>query len=527
MIERIYYRVKLNTDQIIYAQHIDIAQEMGTSTTKVMSQNAVTTAINTTLESRADTLEAKLNENIIKNPDKTYLVWKGDKFPNSSNATFKAPAGCTIDWGDGNVETFETASTEVNTHNYTDGIEYHLISLSNYTVVDSDSFSYCSGLTSVTIGNSVTSISDNAFRDCSGLTSIIIPDSVTSIGDNAFFGCSGLTSVTIPNSVTSMGYQAFHNCSSLTSVTIPDSVTTISYAAFSGCSGLTSVTIGNSVRNIGSSAFSGCSGLKNIKISAINPPTLWSDAFAETPLEKIIVPKSSIDAYKSADGWSTYADKIVYKVDSSDLSTATNLENGTGLDSLVQKYSGEVDATHFGNTCDGESGAVFGEANFNSGNRALISGKMNRSSAPNSLIVGLGNGRGIDADPTIDVLSGEQLFVFGALNQISNGDGNAVLGAENTLSDVRYTTIIGRGNIIDNTSLYEGKCVVGRFNNQKPNTMFEVGVGDYNNRVNGFEVYKDGRAKVQTAPKEDDDVVRKLELDNLNARYVSTSILGG
>lgn len=190
-----------------------------------------------------------------------------------------------------------------------------------------------------------------------------------------------------------------------------------------------------------------------------------------------------------------------------------NIQNGEGLDSLVQKYSGEVDATHFGNTCDGESGAVFGEANFNSGNRTLISGKMNRSSAPNSLIVGLGNGRGISANPTINVLSGEQLFVFGALNSVLNGNGNAVLGAENTLSDVRYSTIIGRGNIINNTSLYEGKCVVGRFNNQNPDTMFEVGVGDYNNRVNGFEVYKDGRAKVQSAPVDTDDVVRKLELD--------------
>lgn len=42
-----------------------------------------------------------------------------------------------------------------------------------------------------------------------------------------------------------------------------------------------------------------------------------------------------------------------------------------------------------------------------------------------------------------------------------------------------------------------------------------------------FKVMADGRAKVQTAPVDTDDVVRKLELDNLNARYVSTSILGG
>ena len=49
MIERIYYRVKLNTDQIIYSQNIDIVQEMGQNVDKVMSQNAVTTAINTAL----------------------------------------------------------------------------------------------------------------------------------------------------------------------------------------------------------------------------------------------------------------------------------------------------------------------------------------------------------------------------------------------------------------------------------------------------------------------------------------------
>ena len=60
------------------------------------------------------------------------------------------------------------------------------------TSIGSSAFCYCSGLTSVTIGNGVTSIGEYAFHGCSGLTSVTIPDSVdsvTSIGDGAFEEC--------------------------------------------------------------------------------------------------------------------------------------------------------------------------------------------------------------------------------------------------------------------------------------------------------------------------------------------------
>ena len=75
------------------------------------------------------------------------------------------------------------------------------------------------GLTSIEIPNSVTSIGGSAFEGCTGLTSVEIPSSVTSIGGSAFEGCTGLTSVEIPSSVTSIGMGAFWECSGLTSIT--------------------------------------------------------------------------------------------------------------------------------------------------------------------------------------------------------------------------------------------------------------------------------------------------------------------
>lgn len=209
--------------------------------------------------------------------------------------------------------------------------------------------------------DTITKIGNDAFEDCYLLTSITIPDSVTEIGRYAFSGCTSLTRVTIGNSVTEIGESAFNGCTSLANINIPNSVTKIERQAFRGCTSLpiengiryadtcaaedvnigsieslnmlkegtrligahafyvyshyyyfTSVTIPDSVISIGDYAFYGSKKLKEVYCKAAIPPVVGSNIFYNKESKpKIYVPTESIDAYKSALGWSEYATTII------------------------------------------------------------------------------------------------------------------------------------------------------------------------------------------------------------------------
>lgn len=130
--------------------------------------------------------------------------------------------------------------------------------------IGSQAFYYCKELTSLTLPDTLTSISYGAFSNCSGLTSLTIPDSVTKIGGSAFAGCSGLTSLQLPDGITTIEAGTFSGCSGLTSMIIPDGVTSIGATAFSSCSNLASIEIPASVKDIGTYAFWYCTALTDI-----------------------------------------------------------------------------------------------------------------------------------------------------------------------------------------------------------------------------------------------------------------------
>ena len=195
-------------------------------------------------------------------------------------------------------------------------------SLTEITIPDSvtsigeRAFSNCTGLAKITIPDSVTSIGEEAFSRCTSLTEITIPDSVTSIESGTFFGCTSLTEITLPDSVTDIegqydglsyyGYGAFSRCTSLTEITIPDSVTSIGECVFSGCTGLTEITIPDSVTSIGGRAFSGCTSLTEITIPDGVTSIESGTFFGCTSLTEITLPDSVTDIEGQYDGLSYY-----------------------------------------------------------------------------------------------------------------------------------------------------------------------------------------------------------------------------
>ena len=241
-----------------------------------------------------------------------------------------------------------------------------------FTITRINSFAFCSGLTTVSIPNTVTCIDSWAFENCANLTSISIPNSVSSIGRYAFYNCGSLncrefengyyigndenpytvlidvnnniTSFTINNDCKFIYDNAFDGCNKLTEIDIYNTIISIGKDAFSNCSNLTSVIIPKSVKTIDDGAFGGCNKVI-IYCETESKPDGWGSSWC------------TIDAYNYAKIiWNTKAtisNDFVYEITSTAPYKATAIRymgNNTSIEipSTISSYGVDYSVTGIG-----------------------------------------------------------------------------------------------------------------------------------------------------------------------------------
>lgn len=162
------------------------------------------------------------------------------------------------------------------------------------------------------------------------------------INQGAFYNCTQLKTIILPETVKTIHLSAFQGCTNLIDITIPQSVTYIQANAFDGCTSLQEITLPESLENLSTEAFFNCSSLKRIYCTASTPPGLgpyehtnWYLYEENAEGRKIIVPDASVEAYKTADGWSKYADDIIGVNEISEICYTTTDKNIVEVDSTM------------------------------------------------------------------------------------------------------------------------------------------------------------------------------------------------
>lgn len=131
----------------------------------------------------------------------------------------------------------------------------------NAITVSSTAFSGCTNFTSLELNRSpVISGYESPFKNIANLS---IGEGVIFIGNMSFSECYNLSSVTLPSSLKRIGASAFAYCQALQSISLPD-ISSIGQHAFFKCEALTSIVIPNTVDTIQSYTFYGCSALSSL-----------------------------------------------------------------------------------------------------------------------------------------------------------------------------------------------------------------------------------------------------------------------
>ena len=201
-----------------------------------------------------------------------------------------------VDWGDGS-QTETSADTSVL------GMSHMYVAAGDYTI----SMTCASGETwspgIAEAGDYIQMFGD----DPAACTAVRMGDGMRLDVPKAFAANSALAAVRFNGEVASISNAAFNGCA-FVSLVIPDNVTTIGPSAFSNNQSMVGVDIGGGITNIGNMAFA-LSTNTTLTIRATVPPTLGLQVFGSS-LTAIYVPAASVDAYKTANRWSSKASII-------------------------------------------------------------------------------------------------------------------------------------------------------------------------------------------------------------------------
>lgn len=190
-------------------------------------------------------------------------------------------------------------------------------------------------------------------------------------------------SVTLPNTLKSISNSALEECA-FTSIALPEGLDSIDMYAFFG-SKLTALTIPSTVTYIGASSFLYNQDLVVVTMLPTTPPELYIDELPFGECEKltvIYVPEGCADAYKAADGWSTYADII--KAAPTTTFTYTATEKVAKFDDNLDEFEGAISVKS--HEFDGANGTVVYSGYITGiGQLALSYAKMTSITIPESV----------------------------------------------------------------------------------------------------------------------------------------------
>ena len=196
----------------------------------------------------------------------------------------------------------------IDTYAFSDCTTLKSIDLPNCKFVGYGGFRNCYSLTNISLPN-CSYVSNNGFDACSNLISINLP-LCKNIAFGLFSKCLKLTYVSLPLCENIEAY-AFSSCYTLPSIDFPNCKIINNYA-FNYCSALSLINL-PLCSYIGKEAFKNCINLTQVYLNSVSTvTTISSNTFYSCQkLTSVYVPSSLVDAFKTAQYWSSISDKIV------------------------------------------------------------------------------------------------------------------------------------------------------------------------------------------------------------------------